>query len=166
MRPSITFLYSGCALGCFSMLGFGLYAQYIQGFEPCPLCYFQRLVIGILGFAWMVNALYRRATILQLMIQLLLCLLGNGLAIRHAWIQIHPDVAKGTCGMGIQYMLDSYPFLEVILKSWKGTVDCTDASWRILGMTAPMWLILVFTGGICFAIFAFRQERQRIPTIT
>ena len=64
--------------------------------------------------------------------------------------------------MGIQYMIDSYPYSEVILKSWKGTVDCTDASWRILGLTAPAWLAMLFTGALIASIFLYKTTRRKV----
>jgi disulfide bond formation protein DsbB len=150
------YLYGGLSFSCCLFLAYAFYAQYVQHFEPCPLCYFQRAVIIILGILWLINTCaVRRLTGLQFGLQILFCLLGNALAVRHLWIQLYPETAKGSCGMGIQYMMDTYPFLEVILKSWKGTIDCTDASWRILGLTAPAWLILLFSGMTLLTIFAY-----------
>lgn len=158
LRPP--YIYGALAAASLAMLSYGLYAQYVQKFEPCPICYFQRMVIGLLGIAWLINAFFRRALRAQVTLQLLLCSTGAALALRHLWIQTHPDVAKGSCGMGIQYMLDSYPFLEVLLKSWKGTVDCTDASWRILGLTAPVWLTLLFAGAAGITFMSYRLARR------
>jgi protein dithiol:quinone oxidoreductase len=160
------YLYGGLSFSCFLFLAYAFYAQYVQHFEPCPLCYFQRIVIALLSITWLINMLVRCLPALQLSMQLCLCTLGNILAGRHLWIQMHPDVAKGSCGMGIQYMIDSYPFLEVILKSWKGTVDCADASWRMLHLTAPAWLIIIFTGMTIISLFAYALRTPSSVTST
>jgi protein dithiol:quinone oxidoreductase len=155
--------YLGLAGAAFSMLAYGFYAQYIQGFEPCPLCYFQRCAIGALGLAWLVNACcIHRFHRLQCITQLSFGTLGLGLSLRHLWVQLHPEVAKGSCGMGIQYMIDTYPLTDVILRSWKGTTDCTDTSWRILGFTAPVWLALLFAGAMILSYFLYRYRRHTL----
>ncbi len=160
LHSRLKLAYGSLAFLALTMLGYGLYAQYVQGFEPCPICYFQRLMIGALGLAWLLNALTKAAAKSQLALQLLLCIGGTTLAIRHLWIQTHPEITKGSCSMGIQYMLDSYPFLDVVLKSWKGTQDCTDTSWRILGLTAPVWLIVLFTGTLLISILLYYVSQR------
>ncbi|MES2206221.1 MAG: disulfide bond formation protein B [Pseudomonadota bacterium] len=162
LQSKLKLMYGSLAFLALAMLGYGLYAQHVQGFEPCPICYFQRLMIGALGLAWLLNALTKKAATSQLMLQLLLCISGATLAIRHLWIQTHPEVAKGSCSMGIQYMLDSYPFLDVVLKSWKGTQDCTDTSWRILGLTAPVWLIALFAGAMLVSILLYYFSQRKV----
>ena len=48
-----------CALVCAGMLGYALYAEKYLGFEPCPLCMFQRVCIGAMGIVFLIAALHR-----------------------------------------------------------------------------------------------------------
>ena len=45
-------------LACAAMMGYALYAERVLGFEPCPLCMFQRVGVVILG-VWRVLAFMR-----------------------------------------------------------------------------------------------------------
>ncbi|MDH3977704.1 MAG: disulfide bond formation protein B, partial [Gammaproteobacteria bacterium] len=36
-------------LACLGLMGFALFAQYVLGMEPCPLCTFQRLAVIFMG---------------------------------------------------------------------------------------------------------------------
>ena len=48
-----------CALTCFAMLGYAIYAEKVLGYVPCPLCMFQRVCIGTLGIVFLVAGLHR-----------------------------------------------------------------------------------------------------------
>ena len=43
---------------CASGLGYAYYAQFVQGFEPCPLCIFQRLALAAVGLVFLAAAVH------------------------------------------------------------------------------------------------------------
>ena len=43
---------------CSAMMAYALYAERVLGFEPCPLCMFQRVGVAILGVVFLVAALH------------------------------------------------------------------------------------------------------------
>ena len=45
-------------LACAAMMGYALYAERVLGFEPCPLCMFQRVGVVILGVMFLIAALH------------------------------------------------------------------------------------------------------------
>ena len=48
---------SGNALGflaCAGLMGYALYAQYVLGLTPCPLCIFQRIATIVTGILFLV----------------------------------------------------------------------------------------------------------------
>jgi hypothetical protein len=45
-------------LACLGMMGYALYAERVLGFEPCPLCMFQRVGVVVLGAVFLLAALH------------------------------------------------------------------------------------------------------------
>ena len=48
-------------LACVAMMGYALYAERVLGFEPCPLCMFQRVGVVILGAVFLAAAVHAPA---------------------------------------------------------------------------------------------------------
>ncbi|NDB17184.1 MAG: disulfide bond formation protein B, partial [Gammaproteobacteria bacterium] len=46
------------ALVCALMMAYALYAERVLGFEPCPLCMFQRVGVVLLGALFLIAALH------------------------------------------------------------------------------------------------------------
>ena len=96
----------------------------------------------------------------------LLLALGGGaggfLAGRHVWLQNLPADQVPDCGMGLNYMLDTMPFLQVLQEVFYGSGECAEVYWRFLGLSMAGWTFvwyLVFTiGTIVVLVHASRAK--------
>jgi disulfide bond formation protein DsbB len=56
-------------------------------------------------------------------------LFGAVTAMRHVWIQSLPKDEVPACGMGLNYMLETLPLTDVLVKVFKGSGECAEAGW-------------------------------------
>ena len=80
-----------CALVCAGMLGYAIfYAERVLGYQPCPLCMFQRVCIGALGLIFLIAGLHRaryRGAIVYSVFIFIAAAAATWVAGRHVWIQ-------------------------------------------------------------------------------
>jgi disulfide bond formation protein DsbB len=132
---------------CVAMMGFALFAQYVWRMEPCPLCVFQRVALIALGIVFLIAGLHAAGQIGRILYAVLLAaaaLSGIGVAGRHVWLQNLPKDQVPACGPGLDFMMDTFPFLEVLNMVLSGSGECAEVSWRFLGLTMPAWLLICF----------------------
>ena len=150
---------------CAGLLGFGLYLQYVDGQDPCPLCIFQRVAFIALGSVFLVAALHgpgRVGAIVYAVLGLLAAGIGAALAGRHVWLQNLPAYQVPACGPGLSYMMERYPVMRMLEKVLTGSGECAEAGWRFLGLTIAGWSLIWFIllGGyvVWLAVNARRQR--------
>ena len=124
-------------LVCAGLIAYALYSQYGLGFEPCPLCIFQRIAVMAAGAIFLVAALHNpRVTGLS----------GILIAARHVWIQAQPPGTVAACGATLDYMLDILPVMDVITKVLTGSGECAQINWTLLGLSMPWWVLFACAG--------------------
>lgn len=152
------------ALVIAGLMGFAFYLEDVKGLEPCPLCMAQRVVFVGLAVVFVLAAAVnprpggrRIAVTIPIFV---FCIAGMALAARQLYLQsLPPEVAASlSCGMGLEFMLDAYPFWEVVTMTLKGTGDCAEVQWVFLGLSIPGWTFVAFTG---FALLAAWMIRIR-----
>ena len=135
------------ALLSFGALGVGIgYFQHHLGLEPCPLCIFQRVTLIVMGLLFLIGLLHGPRGIMRRTYGALLTatgLAGIGIALRHLWLQYGPHEELG-CGPGLDYMLETMPFQEVVRDVLKGTGDCGEIVWSLFGISIPGWTLVLF----------------------
>jgi protein dithiol:quinone oxidoreductase len=167
-RPRVANLLG--ALACAALLGYALYAQYGLGLAPCPLCIFQRVGVLLLGLVFLLAALHpagasgRRA---WAVLVLLAAAVAAGVAGRHLWLQSLPPERVPACGPGLDFMLQAFPFTEVLDTVLRGSGECAKVDWQLLGLAMPAWVLLAVlalgTAGVAINLAAAaRQGRRRI----
>ncbi len=135
----------GCA-ACLAMLGYALYAQHGLGLEPCPLCMFQRVGVGMLGVAFLVAGLHAPASrggarFYAVLIGLVAAFPAY-VAGRHVYIQSLPEGSVPSCGATLDYMLEVFPLFEVVRKVLTGGGECAKIDWSLLGLSMPGWVLV------------------------
>ena len=66
-----------------------------------------------------------------------------------------------SCGPGLDYMLESFPFTEMLRTVLSGSGECAQVDWRFLGLAMPGWvLISVVTLGVFGVWNNFRNHRR------
>jgi len=141
---------------CAGLMAWALWLQYGLDLEPCPLCVFQRIAVIATGVVCLVAAIQnpgRTGAMFYAFLIFVAAGTGAALAAWHVWIQGQPKGAVAACGMGLNYMLDTLPFTEVLSKVFAGSGECAEAGWIFLGLGIPGWTLVFFVAMI-FAAFA------------
>ncbi len=132
---------------CTGMMGFALFAQYVLLLEPCPLCIFQRIALIALGVMFLLTGIHAPGLIGRRIYAVMLvaaALTGIGVAGRHVWLQNLPKDQVPACGPGLDFMVDTFPVLEVLNMVLSGSGECAEVSWRFLGLSMPTWVLISF----------------------
>jgi len=145
-------------LACVLMMAYALYSERVLGFEPCPLCMFQRVGVLILGGVFLLAALHNPRSLP--LARIYAALIGLAAAFptyvagRHVYIQSLPEGSVPSCGASFDYMMDVFPLMTVIEKVLTGAGECQKIDWVFLGLSMPAWvLVCVVTLGI-FGVWA------------
>jgi disulfide bond formation protein DsbB len=167
MLPSRRVGYALAFAVCAALMGTAFYLQYVEGMEPCPLCMFQRIALTAMGILFLVAAIQRpsdRGARTYAVLLAVVGAVGVGLAWRHLWIQSLPPDQVPACGMGIGYMFETLPFLEVIERTLKGSGECAQVD-RVLGLSIPMWTLMLFVALVGWGVLmAVRRDALRAAT--
>ena len=136
---------------CTGMMIFALFAQYVLAMEPCPLCILQRVAVIVIGLLFLLAALHgagRTGRRVYALLLTLVAIAGAGIAGRHVWLQNLPADQVPSCGPGLDFMLETFPIMEVLSIVLSGSGECAEVSWRFLGLTIPGWTLiaLLFLG--------------------
>ena len=150
----------------FGLIGVGLLLQHVVGLDPCPLCIFQRLAYLTLALFALLAAWLSPRTASRWfgVLVLLSALTGGGIAGWHVWLQMNPQGMS--CGPGLQAMLDNFPLTEVLPKVFRGSGDCTESAWTLVGLTIADWSLLWFVVLAVATIFVLFAPRYRSPIKT
>ncbi len=136
-------------LACAGMMGFALYAQHVLLLEPCPLCVFQRIATILLGLAFLIAALHNPGTMGGRVYAALIFLAaggGVGVASWHVYLQNLPADEVPGCGPGFEYIMDNFALFDALGLIFKGSGECADVVWRLLGLSMPSWVIIGLGG--------------------
>jgi len=146
---------------CAGLIGFSLYLQYGEGLDPCPLCLFQRACVIGMGIAFLVAAYHgpgRFGATMYALLQLVIGGSGIALAARQVWLQSLPKDQVPSCGMGLNYMLETLPFTDVLKKVFEGSGECAEKGWEFLHLSIAGWTLVFFTALVVTAFAVIRRD--------
>lgn len=130
-------------------MGFALFAQHVLLLDPCPLCVLQRVAVIGLGIVFLIAALHdpsgwgRRAYAASLAV---IAAAGAGVAGWHFRLQNLPHDEVPACGPGLDYMLENFPLGDAMKMVFKGSGECADVVWQLLGISMPGWVFIAIAG--------------------
>lgn len=132
---------------CVLLLAYAFYLEYVEGLEPCPLCMFQRVAFFALTAVFLIAALHNPkgwgGKVYGVLI-LLAAGAGAALSSRHIWLQNLPKDQVPECAPDLDYMMDVFPFMEMITTVLNSSGECADINWEFLGITIPGWTLIMF----------------------
>jgi protein dithiol:quinone oxidoreductase len=131
-------------LFCAGLMAYALYAQHVLGFEPCPLCIFQRVAVIAAGAVFLLAVLHHpgeRGARVYGTLALIAALAGVLIAARHVWIQAQPPGTVAACGATLDYMMAILPITTVITRVLTGSGECAEINWALLGLSMPWWVL-------------------------
>jgi disulfide bond formation protein DsbB len=132
---------------CAGLMGYALYAQYVLGLEPCPLCVFQRVAVIALGVVFLLGAIHNPGRVGAALYSLLIVVLaaaGAVVAGRQVWLQSLPPDQVPACGPGLSYLMETLPFSEMFATVLRGSGDCAKVDWRFLDLSMGGWTMVFF----------------------
>ena len=159
-RWSYRLTFSVGFLVCAALLAFALYAEYGLGMTPCPLCVFQRIAFLVMALFFLLGAMHApRGNGRWVYTGLVLAGAVGGIitAGRHLWLQSLPADQVPSCGPGLGYMLDAFPFAKMLKLVFTGSGECAKVE-PILGLPMPAWSLLWF---VALAVLAVLVTRRR-----
>lgn len=166
VMPSARACFSLIFTACVGAMAFALYAQHGLGLTPCPLCIFQRVATMGAGVLALLAALINphRGLWPNVLAGLvgLAALAGAGVAGWQVKLQLFTAADKiPACGPGLDYMLETLPFAEMLAKVFRGSGECAEITWRLLGLPMPVWSLVFFVGiaGVAMWLASRRPTR-------
>lgn len=148
---------------CGGLILYALYLQYYEYQVPCPLCILQRVVYIVLMIVFLFGALQgprRTGAIVYSTLLVIVSLVGAGIAARHVWLQHLPKDKVPECGPGLGYILDRFPLISAFEKIFRGSGECAEASWRLLGLSIAEWSLVWFLLLGAYAVFLAAKARK------
>lgn len=151
-------------LVCLGLMATGLYLQYIEHQEPCPMCIMQRIAYLVLMALFLVAALHkpaRRGAVLYSGAMVLVAAAGAAIAARQVWLQHLPSDQVPACGPGLEYLMRKFPLYEVLQKVLAGSGECAEVGWRFLGLSIAGWSLVWFVLLAALAIYVAMRAPRR-----
>ena len=131
------------------LMSYGLYTQYFQGLEPCPLCMTQRFFYCLIGAFALLGLIHNPQPIGNKSYGGLMAISAAGgiaTAGRQVWMQHLPPEQVPACGPSLEYMLESFPFAQTLKMLFMGDGNCAEVIWSFLGLSMGEWSLLWFIG--------------------
>ena len=148
---------------CGGLILYALYLQYYEYQDPCPLCLLQRVVYIALMVVFLLGALHgprRTGAVVYSTLLVLVSLIGAGIAGRHVWLQHLPKDKVPECGPGLGYILDRFPLVNALEKIFRGSGECAEAGWRLVGLSIAEWSLVWFILLGAYAVFVAAAARK------
>jgi disulfide bond formation protein DsbB len=149
------------------LIAYAYYLQYYEYQNPCPLCIMQRVVYFALSVVFLTGALHgprRTGAGVYSALLTLISLVGAGIATRHVWLQHLPKDKVPECGPGLSYILDRFPLMDAFAKIFRGSGECAEASWKLVGLSIAewslVWFILLGAFAVMIALAARKQQAR------
>ena len=148
---------------CGGLILYALYLQYYEYQDPCPLCLLQRVVYIVLMVVFLLGALHgprRTGAVVYSTLLVLVSVIGAGIAGRHVWLQHLPKDKVPECGPGLGYILDRFPLVNALEKIFRGSGECAEAGWRLVGLSIAEWSLVWFILLGAYAVFVAAAARK------
>jgi|SRR5208283_206571 len=157
-------------LACTTLVGASFFVQHVLGIEPCPLCIIQRLTyLGLIPifFAAALARPLGRVQRALLWTATILAVEGLMVAGYQTHLQLFPEPIVASCSASLSYMLDTMAVTEVLSQMLHATGDCSDTSFKILGLTLAQASLLIFLSFLLLLgalLWPRKGQERRNPT--
>lgn len=140
---------------------FSVIIQEIYSLDPCPLCITQRIVFLISGIVFLTFHLRPFNKWIEFFVLLAINLFGLVFALRHVLIQKKIIQIPAECGIDLGYMFDNFPLTEMFELVFRGTGDCSEIDWTLIGITIPEWSALWFVIFIIITVVNLKKFKGK-----
>lgn len=147
MFQSPRFNFALTFLATAGLLGYGYYLEYVEYLLPCNLCKLQRLAfmaVGLVGLIGLVHGSRKGISRVYHALAAVAAVIGGLLAGRQVWLQSLPADEVPECSPGLEFMLQTTPWLQVIEEVLTGSGSCAEIDWTFLGVSIAGWALVWF----------------------
>ena len=148
-----------------SLLGYAAYSMNILGLEPCTLCITQQFFYCLIGassfIAFLHNPDITRIRVYSLFLSIF-ALAGIWISGRQVWLQGLPEDEVPLCGPPLEYIIDVFPFADVINALFMGDGNCAEIPWQFFGLSMAGWSFIWFLIIFILSISAFIKSKSSI----
>jgi len=129
--------------------------------NPTPKRTLRRSALLLCGVIFLIAAIHnpgRTGAAFYAVLTLIAAGLGAAFAARQIWLQALPKDQVPACGMGLDYMMNTMPFVDVIRRVLEGSGECAEKGWVFLGLSIAGWTFVFFASMIAAAIALIRRD--------
>ena len=146
-------------LSVVGLMSYGLYTEYVDYLQPCPLCMTQRVFYVLTGFFALLGVVHGGGQRLYATLMGLAALGGDAAAGRQVWLQHLPPDLVPSCGPSLEYMLQTFPFSQALEMLLMGDGNCAEVTWVFLGLSMAEWSLLWFVAFVVIALWQLFRRR-------
>ncbi|MGO4282107.1 Thiol:disulfide interchange protein DsbB [Cupriavidus sp. OV038] len=143
----------------FAMLGAALYFQFVEGYQPCPLCIMQRFAFVGIGLFSLLAALAQNTRTLWQGLGMLSGVAGIAVAGYHVSLLLNP---KSSCGIDpLENWVNALPTARLLPQVFFSDGLCTAPLPPLFGISIPAWsLIWLVILTVTLAVGLIRREKN------
>lgn len=139
------------------------YLQHVRGFEPCPWCVLQRLLVMLVALAAAIGASVpmraRRLRAASAAVGALLSVAGIAMALYQHFVAAHSD----SCALTLaDRMIGGLRLAEFWPAMFEATARCDEANLPWLGVPFALWGALTFLITASGSLLALRRPTGRL----
>jgi len=129
---------------------------------PCPLCVTQRVFTIGFGVVALIAAIHNPASRLKqrlysLLVTLMACA-GASISARQVYLQSLPEDEVPACGPTLPYLMEYFPFQDVLNAMFFGEGSCAEIKWQFLGLSIPGWTLVAFIFVIAICLWQIMRK--------
>ena len=148
-----------------SLLGYAAYSMKVLGLEPCTLCITQQFFYCLIGLSSFVAFFHDPVTSTSRVYSFfisLFSLAGIWISGRQIWLQGLPEDEVPLCGPPLEYIIDVFPFADVITALFMGDGNCAEIPWEFLGLSMAGWSLVWFLIILFLGLTSFVKSKASI----
>ena len=151
-----------------SLLGYAAYSMKILGLEPCTLCITQQFFYCLIGISSFVSFLQNPGVTISRVYSFFISLFaiaGIWISGRQIWLQGLPEDEVPLCGPPLEYIIDVFPFADVLNALFMGDGNCAEIPWQFLGLSMAGWSFIWFLVIFFLSVISVSYTHLTLPTI-
>ena len=150
-----------------SLLGYAAYSMKVLGLEACTLCITQQFFYCLIGVTAFIAFLHNPYPFLSQIYSVLISISsisGIWISGRQVWLQGLPEDEVPLCGPPLEYIIDVFPFADVINALFMGDGNCAEIPWKFLGLSMAGWSLVWFLVIFFLSILAIKKSTSIFKT--
>ena len=131
-----------------ALLFYAFFSVVFLDLEACPLCVTQQfffLLTGIITFIALLHNPSLKVFKIYSIFTMVMVIAGMAVAARQLWLQSLPADLVPVCGPSLEYILEVFPFSDILKSLFIGDGSCAEVTWSFLGFSMAGWSFIWFS---------------------